>query len=112
MKNFFDKLFEYFKKVDAKNIAERAFWTFVEGFLLSIPIISPDNFSDFINGSWKMVLAGAIGAGISAVKTLIIDIARQHTAKAVEEKEKDIINDADEIEKLIESEKENDEGEK
>ena len=73
MKDFFNKLLEYFKDVDVKNIIERAFWTFVEGFLLSIPIISPDNFTDFINGSWKMVLAGAIGFAYAAFQQISVD---------------------------------------
>ena len=66
------------KKVDWKNLFERAAWTFAEGFLLAIPIISPANIAELVNGSWKLILAGAIGAGISAAKTIIIDFIRQY----------------------------------
>ena len=69
---------DYLKKVDWKNVLERLLWTFAEGFLLSIPIIAPENFNDLLNGSWKMLLAGAVGAGISAVKTVAVDIIKQH----------------------------------
>lgn len=67
-----------FKKIDWKNLLERALWTFVEGFLLAIPIIAPSNIESFMNDSWKMILAGALGAGISAVKTFILDAIKQY----------------------------------
>ena len=53
------------------NIFERAAWTFLEGFLVALPT----TFSLEMDGAaWKAALAGAVMAGLSAVKTLIIEI--------------------------------------
>lgn len=57
--------------IDWLNILERAAWTFLEGFLIALPT----TFSMEMDGAaWKSVLVGAAMAGLSAVKTLIIEI--------------------------------------
>ena len=59
------------KKIDWINILTRAGWTFLEGFLVALPA----TFSADIDGAaWKSILIGAAMAGLSAVKTLIIEI--------------------------------------
>lgn len=58
--------------IDWKNILERAGWTFVEAFLVALPAtISVDTFG---GAAWKSALLSAACAGISAVKTFIIDV--------------------------------------
>lgn len=57
--------------IDWKNIVTRALWTFLEAFLVALPAtISIDTFS---GAAWKSVLLSAACAGISAVKTFIIE---------------------------------------
>lgn len=58
--------------IDWKNILERAGWTFLEAFLVALPAtISIDTFG---GAAWKSALLSAACAGISAVKTFIIDV--------------------------------------
>lgn len=58
--------------IDWKNILERAGWTFLEAFLVALPAtISVDTFG---GAAWKSALLSAACAGISAVKTFIIDV--------------------------------------
>ena len=64
-------------KAEWQNLLERALWTFIEAGLGSL-VIAPE-----IN--WKAAIIGAIGAGISAVKTLLIGIAK----KKLEQKKED-----------------------
>ena len=60
--------------INWKNILERAAWTFLEAFLVALPATISTN----IDGAeWKSILLGATCAGLSAVKTLIIEIIQQ-----------------------------------
>lgn len=62
-------------KIDWVNILERAAWTFVEGFLLALPT----SFSLEMDGAaWKAAIFSAGMAGLSAVKTLIIEIIQKN----------------------------------
>lgn len=54
-----------------KNIAERAAWTFLEGFLVALPAASGLGLEA---SAWKAALLGALMAGLSAVKTLAIEL--------------------------------------
>lgn len=57
--------------IDWVNILERAAWTFVEGFLVALPA----TFTMEMDGAaWKAALVGAAMAGLSAVKTFIIEM--------------------------------------
>jgi len=57
--------------IDWLNILERAAWTFVEGFLIALPT----TFTMEMDGAaWKAVLVSAAMAGLSAVKTFIIEV--------------------------------------
>ena len=61
------------KNIDGINIAERAAWTFLEGFLLALPA----TFSLEMDGAaWKAALFSAGMAGLSAVKTFILEVIR------------------------------------
>lgn len=68
-------------KLNVKNILERAGWTFLEAFLLALPSASSLGLD---GAAWKSALFSAACAGISALKTLIVDIIR---IKLEEEKE-------------------------
>lgn len=59
--------------IDWLNILERAMWTFIEGFLIALPTtLSMDMALDA--AAMKSILLSAAMAGLSAVKTLIIEI--------------------------------------
>ena len=51
--------------MDWKNIIERAAWTFLEGFLVAIP---------FGSEITKAALVGAAMAGLSALKTFLVEV--------------------------------------
>lgn len=61
--------------INWKNILERAAWTFAEGFLIALPA----TFSVGMDGAaWKSALLGAAMAGLSALKTFVIEIVQSH----------------------------------
>lgn len=57
-----------------KNILERAAWTFVEGFLVALPATLS---LDVDAAGWKSLLLGAAMAGLSAVKTMVLEIIKE-----------------------------------
>lgn len=59
------------KNLNWLNILERAAWTFLEGFLVALPAASGLGMDA---AAWKAALLGAAMAGLSAVKTLAIEI--------------------------------------
>ena len=62
--------------IDWMNILERAAWTFLEGFLLALPT----TFSLEMDGAaWKAVLFSAGMAGLSAVKTFIVEVIQKNS---------------------------------
>lgn len=63
---------------DLYNIITRALWTFAQATLASI-VIAPGI-------EWKSMIIGAIGAGLSAVKTVIVEWTQR---KALEKDEAD-----------------------
>ena len=56
--------------IDWKNILERSAWTFLEAFLVALPATIT---TDMDGAAWKSVLLSAACAGLSALKTLIIE---------------------------------------
>ena len=65
------------KKIDWLNILERALWTFLEGFLVGLPA----TFSVGMDGAaWKAALLGAAMAGLSALKTFLIEMMQRKSA--------------------------------
>lgn len=57
-----------------KNILERAAWTFVEGFLVALPATLS---LDVDAAGWKSLLLGAAMAGLSAVKTMVLELLKE-----------------------------------
>lgn len=75
-------------KINWKDLLERAAWTFAEGFLVALPT----TFSMGMDGiAWKSALVGAAMAGLSALKTVLVDIIRER--RAAEEIEEDGVVD-------------------
>lgn len=66
--------------INWKNLLERAAWTFVEAFLVALPATIK---FDIPGAEWKSILLSAACAGISAVKTLLIDVI-QNRKPAIE----------------------------
>lgn len=57
--------------IDWKNILERAAWTFLEAFLVALPA----TITIEMNGAaWKSALLSAACAGVSALKTFLIEL--------------------------------------
>lgn len=68
-----------------KNILERAAWTFLEGFLVALPV----TFTAEMDGAaWKSALVAAAMAGLSALKTFILEVIR--TRQGSDKVEEDI----------------------
>lgn len=62
-------------KINWKDIIERAAWTFAEGFLVALPATFTLGMDD---AAWKSALAGAAMAGLSALKTFILEVIKQY----------------------------------
>lgn len=64
-------------KINWIDILERAAWTFAEGFIIALPA----TFSVGMDGAaWKSALLSAAMAGLSALKTLAMDVIKQRKA--------------------------------
>lgn len=57
--------------MDWKNILERAAWTFLQGFLVALPAASQLGLD---SAAWKAALIGAAMAGLSALKTFVLEL--------------------------------------
>lgn len=71
-------------KINWKDVFERAAWTFVEGFLIALPA----TFSIGMDGAaWKSAVVSAAMAGLSALKTVVVDFVRtyRNSVEIVEE---------------------------
>lgn len=58
-------------RINWKNLLERAAWTFVEAFLVALPATVS---LDMDGAAWKSALLSAACAGLSALKTFVIDV--------------------------------------
>lgn len=63
--------------MDWMNILERAGWTFLEAFLVALPTTIS---ADMDGAAWKAVLLSAACAGLSAVKSFVIELLKNKTA--------------------------------
>ncbi len=63
--------------MDWKNILERAAWTFLEGFLVALPAASELGTD---SAAWAAALIAAAMAGLSALKTLALEIIKANKA--------------------------------
>ena len=62
------------------NILERAAWTFAEGFLVALPTLTGTGMD---GAAWKSALVGAAMAGLSAVKTMLVEIIQAHNNQSL-----------------------------
>lgn len=69
-------------KVDWKNVLERALWTFVEAVLVTFPMVELGSMDI---EALKVAAFAAMIAGVSAVKTLILEVIKTHNLKGVSE---------------------------
>lgn len=69
-------------KINWVNILERAGWTFLEAFLVALPATIS---MDMTGAAWRSALMGAACAGLSAVKTLIIEIIQKNKPPETDE---------------------------
>ena len=60
-----------------KNVLERALWTFAEGFVLALPVTLSANVDA---AGLKSVLFSAALAGLSAVKTAVVELIKKHNS--------------------------------
>lgn len=65
-------------KTNWLNILERAVWTFFEGFLVALPALGSIGMD---SAAWQAALLGAAMAGLSAVKTLIVEMLQTNKPK-------------------------------
>lgn len=69
-------------KINWKNILERAAWTFLQAFLVALP----SAFSLELDGAaWKSALFGAACAGLSALKTVIVELIQMRLEQIKED---------------------------
>ena len=79
---------EAFKTINWKNVATRALWTALQTFL-AVFLIASESLVDLIfagqwEALWTLALAttlSAITAGLSAIKTIIVEIINELKAK-------------------------------
>lgn len=62
-------------KINWKDILERAAWTFAEGFLVALPLTFNAGMD---SAAMKSALVGAAMAGLSALKTFVVETIRQY----------------------------------
>ena len=63
------------------NILERAGWTFLEAFLVALPTTIS---ADMDGAAWKALLLSAACAGLSAVKSFIIEVIKRRNSESDE----------------------------
>jgi len=56
------------KKINWKNVLERALWTFAQGFISTMVI------TGFTKEELKATLIGGLAGGLSALKTIIMEL--------------------------------------
>jgi len=59
-----------------KDILTRALWTFLEGFLVALPAFDQMGID---GGAWSAGLLAAGMAGLSALKTFVLEILKNRT---------------------------------
>lgn len=56
------------KKINWKNVLERALWTFIQGFISAMVI------TGFTEDELKATLIGGLAGGLSALKTIFVEL--------------------------------------
>lgn len=62
------------KKIDWINLISRAAWTFAEGFCVTLFATANIGMD---GAAWKAAVLGAAMAGLSALKTFVIDLLQK-----------------------------------
>lgn len=65
-------------KINWKDLLARAAWTFFEGFIVALPTTIT---LDMDGATWKTILFSAALAGVSAVKSFILEFVRYRQSK-------------------------------
>lgn len=68
--------------IDWKNVLERAAWTFFEAFLVALP--ATITIESFGGATMKSALLSAACAGLSALKTFVIEFIQSRKTKPPE----------------------------
>jgi hypothetical protein len=83
------KLLEAFKSINLKDLAARAGWTFLQSFVAVFLLVAEDIVEIAFTGDWTSLYAllipttvGAIAAGLSALKTVILEVVRDLKARS------------------------------
>ncbi len=78
------KLIQALSRVDYKDVATRAFWTFLQAFLAVFIIAGESIINLLFAGDWSglmtLFLATAlsgVAAGLSAIKTILLEVIRE-----------------------------------
>lgn len=64
-------------KINWMDILERAAWTFIEAFLIALPVTFNSGMDD---AAMKSAVLSAATAGLSALKTFAIELIRMYRA--------------------------------
>lgn len=83
-------LLETLKAINWSDIAKRALWTFVQAFL-AVFIVAGESIIDLLfNADWQALsvlliatLVSALAAGLSAIKTIAIEVVRNLKQEAL-----------------------------
>lgn len=62
---------EKFKNINWKNVLERALWTFFQGFISATVI------TGFSKEELKATLIGGLAGGLSALKTIVVELKEE-----------------------------------
>lgn len=83
------KIAQALKTINYKDVAVRAVWTFVQGFLAVILVVSEQLVTLAFAGDWEALksvavatVIGAVAAGFSALKTVIIGVIADIKSKS------------------------------
>ena len=78
------KSLEALKNINYKDVAERALWTFLQTFIATFLLAGVNLVNLLFSASWRELYAlaiaatlSAIAAGLSAAKTIVIELVRQ-----------------------------------
>jgi hypothetical protein len=78
------KSLEALKNINYKDVAARALWTFLQTFIATFLLAGVNLVNLLFAASWRELVAlalattlSAIAAGLSAAKTIVIELVRQ-----------------------------------
>ena len=84
------KIVEALKTIDYKDVLTRAMWTFVQAVLAVVLIVADQLIELAFAGDWHALYTlavasgiGAVAAGLSAIKTVILGVISEIKSKSV-----------------------------